>query len=658
MELGQTPATAFPVCGSSVFHQDTVPVCYNHDILVVGCTGDGAVYQDQNPYWYKFTCFKSGTLVFNIVPRNPGDDYDWEIFDVTGRDPSVVYSNNVNTINAIFVACNWSGNTGKTGTTTGAANLSECATIPQSNPNPPTYSKAPNLIKGHNYLLMISHFSGDNQSGYDLSFGGGTASITDTVPPRLQSAVANCAGTKIGVKLNKKMQCSSLAADGSDFVLSPQLATVTAVNGNSCAAGFDMDSVVLTLSNALPDGNYTLKAKVGNDETTLLDICLNQVPVGDSVTFSVSADKPVPFDSLTAVGCAPDTLQFVFQKAIKCSSIAADGSDFVISGTHPVAIQKAFANCDADGFASTIYVKLTSPIYQAGNYQVTLVTGSDGNTLIDECNLETPAGETLRFTTADTVSAAFNSQLLLGCKNDTIALAHNGNNGVNNWLWVFDDNATYTTQNVTRIYADYGNKSVTLRVSNGTCSDSAATAFVLDNQLKAMFNGPSILCPDDKAIFVDSSIGKITSWNWYFGNGSTSTIENPPAQQYPFSTRTKYYPVRLIVQNSLPCYDTTYHELQILYNCYIAVPTAFTPNGDGVNDYLYPLNAYKAKELEFRVYNRWGQQVFETKDWTNKWDGTINGVPQASGVYAWYLSYTNTDTGQKYFLKGTTVLIR
>jgi len=74
--------------------------------------------------------------------------------------------------------------------------------------------------------------------------------------------------------------------------------------------------------------------------------------------------------------------------------------------------------------------------------------------------------------------------------------------------------------------------------------------------------------------------------------------------------------------------------------------------------FLYPLNAYKADNLEFRVFNRWGQQVFATKNWTVKWDGTVGGIAQQAGTYVWMLNYTQRDTGKKYFLKGTTVLIR
>ena len=87
------------------------------------------------------------------------------------------------------------------------------------------------------------------------------------------------------------------------------------------------------------------------------------------------------------------------------------------------------------------------------------------------------------------------------------------------------------------------------------------------------------------------------------------------------------------------------------------MPNAFTPNGDGLNDYLYPLNAYKASDLLFRVYNRVGQMVFETRDWTKKWNGKFKGQPADFGTYVWILVYTDTDTGKRVQKKGSTILL-
>jgi gliding motility-associated-like protein len=288
-----------------------------------------------------------------------------------------------------------------------------------------------------------------------------------------------------------------------------------------------------------------------------------------------------------------------------------------------------------------------------------LVTGTDGNTIRDECGQETPAGSALSFSVKDTVSAAFTYDVVFGCKKNTINCTHPGTNGVNKWQWSFDNGTTRTTKDASAIYTTYGRKQMQLAVTNGFCSDIATASFLLDNELKAQFTlFPDVLCPEDFASFKDTSSGKITSWYWNFGNGSTSNLQTPPTQSFSSAERDKEVPVQLIVQDSYNCFDTAVKKIKVLYNCYIAVPTAFTPNGDGRNDHLHPLNAYKADNLEFNVYNRYGQLIFKTKDWTHKWDGTINNIPQLPGVYVWMLKYTHHDTGKKYFLKGTTVLIR
>jgi len=148
------------------------------------------------------------------------------------------------------------------------------------------------------------------------------------------------------------------------------------------------------------------------------------------------------------------------------------------------------------------------------------------------------------------------------------------------------------------------------------------------------------------------------SYKWNFGFPENYLQKAPPALFYPQLDGEKTYTVSLVVQNDHNCYDTAVQTIKVPFTCYIAVPSAFTPNGDGINDFLYPLNAYKADNVNFSVYNRYGQLVFRTGNWQQKWDGTINGQPAASGTYVWVFSYTEHDTGKHYFLKGTTVLIR
>ena len=644
--LGQNPSTAFPVCGTNTFSQTTVPYCGGH-LLSGTCSKDGVA--DYNPFWYKFTCFKAGTLGFLITPNDLGDDYDWEIFDVTGHNPDDVYTNT-----SLFVACNWSGNTGLTGASSAGTSLQNCA-----GQTYPTFSAMPNLILGHNYLLLVSHFTlyTPSQNGYGLSFTGGTASITDPLLPDLVSASASCDATNIYIKINKQIKCKSIAADGSDFIISSTPSKIIAASGIGCNAAFDTDSLMFTLDKPLAPGNYLVTIKYGNDGNTLLDNCDRNIDSGHNLSLVILPLAPTPFDSLTTVGCSPQSLQLVFKKNILCNSIAADGSDFIVTGTAPVTVTSAKGNCVNDE-TNVITVNLSAPIVNAGNYQIKLVRGNDGNTIIDKCAQETPAGSTLNFITKDTVSAAFSYSISKSCTVDTINFFHDGKNGVTQWIWHLDYYGTSSISNPVAYFTTFGNKQIILSVSNDVCSDTITETINLDNTLKAVFETNNLLCPEDTATFINKSVGDIITYNWDFGNGTTSMSKAPEPLHYPILSIEKIYPIRLIVENSSHCFDTTVNNIKVLKSCYIAVPNAFTPNGDGLNDYLYPLNAYKAINLDFSVYNRIGQLVFHTTDWTIKWDGRFKGNPQDPGVFVWILKYTNIETGKKIFQKGSTILIR
>lgn len=644
--LGQNPSTAFPVCGTSAFAQASVPTC--GDRRVPGPCSNIPL-TDKNPFWYKFTCFTSGTLGFTITPNVASSDYDWQLFDITNRDPNEVYTNA-----ALFVACNWSGDAGLTGASAAGQNLAYC-----DGPGVPRFSRMPQITAGRTYILLVSHFS-DSQSGYSLDFAGGTASITDPLEPLMQNTKAACDGARISVKINKKIKCSSLAADGSDFALNTPLATITSALGADCANSFDTDSLILTLSNPLPPGTYRVRIKNGSDANTLLDNCDRNIAPNQELPVVVLPVLPTPLDSITKPGCSPTTISLVFKDPIRCNSIAADGSDFSISGPNAPAIVAATATCN-NGLTSSIQINLATPIQQAGNYQIAIRAGSDGNTVINECNVATPVGSNSRFQTADTVSARFTWQILNGCDSDTIRFRHDGRNGVNSWQWTFDSApGTSTLQSPVVGYTSSGDRRVTLAVSNGTCSNTYTETIKLDTALQADFEAPLFVCPGERARFLDRSSGNPVSWTWNFGNGARFIGQLAPDQTYspPLNNSIRNVPVQLIVTDRLGCADTAVKTIQIPGNCFIAVPKAFSPNRDGLNDFLYPTNAYKARDLRFRIFNRAGQLIFETRDWMRRWDGTFKGNPQDPGTYVWTLEYTLIDTGERFVQRGSTILLR
>lgn len=533
--LGQNPETAFPVCGTSVFKQSLVPLCGGRRIPSP-CPDLDSVITDVNPFWYKFTCFESGKLELMIIPDSLFEDYDWQIFDVTGKDPRDVYTDT-----SMFVACNWSADPGITGASdvSGGVSLVECEGFGVNR-----FSKMPDLIAGHNYLLLISHFE-ITLSGYSLSFGGtgNTAVITDTIPPHMSAAEpVTCDGSEIIVKLNKRMKCNSLALDGSDFVLSPPVATISAISGIGCAAAFDMDSIFVTFSAPLPVGNYQITARNGSDGNTILDLCNNGIPVGESIPFTVLSPLPVPMDSLQNNRCSTDSVLLVFPDALKCNSVAADGSDFFVTGTYPVTISNAMpVNC-VNGLTKLIVVRFTSTLIQPGNFQIVLQTGSDGNTLLSECDTPSVAGSAIPFSIKPKPVAAFSFPGSACLPNADISFTNlstisDGSQNSFQYAWNFGNPGsgrlnTSDVKNPTHVYNNTGPYTVTLQVtSNAGCiHDSTILLNTIHPQPVADFGfSKPAVCIGTSVILLDSSDGMdgITEqWLWTLGDANTASTQN------------------------------------------------------------------------------------------------------------------------------------
>lgn len=101
--------------------------------------------------------------------------------------------------------------------------------------------------------------------------------------------------------------------------------------------------------------------------------------------------------------------------------------------------------------------------------------------------------------------------------------------------------------------------------------------------------------------------------------------------------------------------DTVWVEYEEC-NCKPVVPTAFSPNGDGRNDYLHPFIYCPPKSYKFMILNRWGEVVFKTQNVADKWDGSYKGVPAELGAYFYYLEVMGPN-GHIFREKGDITLI-
>ena len=124
----------------------------------------------------------------------------------------------------------------------------------------------------------------------------------------------------------------------------------------------------------------------------------------------------------------------------------------------------------------------------------------------------------------------------------------------------------------------------------------------------------------------------------------------------PVFTGTSEQSYAIEIRTAAGCLTVDEQTVKIVSRADIFVPTAFTPNRDGHNDVLRPI-LYGIKELRyFRVYNRWGQLIFESKDGNLGWDGTSHGSILANQVVVWVAEGIGTD-GKTYFRKGTSICV-
>ncbi len=645
---GQTPATALPVCDTGSYVQAVIPVCTNGAIKVPGCAVDTTPYADKNPVYYKFTCYAPGTLGFQIIPINPGDDFDWQLFDVTGHNPADIFTDT-----SLVVTGNWAGTSGITGTAdTGLAYIA-CGSSPDVAQN--AFAQKPQLIAGHNYLLMISHYF-DSPDGFTLAVKGGTVNIKDTEGALPVKALADCNGTNVKVAFNKSILCSSIAMDGTDFLVDAPGYTVTAAMPLNCGSISETDTVTLTIQPVLSPGQYNIKIKTGSDGNTLVDYCGKPAKDGAVVVLKVTAVQQIMLDAVSAPGCMPDKILLVFRNGIQCNALVA--GNFKVAGPGVVTIKSVTGNC-ANGVSDTVLVHLLAPIKAGGNYTLTL-NQNDGITGIPECS-KTFIPSSKPFTVADTVSAAFSYNINYGCKQNVVAYRNAGTNGINIWDWDFDGTATSKVQNPTVPYDNFNQKNTTLSVSNGVCNDTAQGVIYFDNVLKASFEITEVVCSGDVAVLKNTTDPQnLPQWKWAFGNGTESSLKNPDPVVYVnnSSYQVQKVPVQLIATNKYNCSDTAIRFIQVISNCTIVVPKSFTPNGDGLNDYLYPLNAYQATNLKFAVYDRYGRRIFYTTALGGKWDGYYKGQALDTGTYVWILTYTNAVTHKAVMQKGSSLLLR
>lgn len=230
----------------------------------------------------------------------------------------------------------------------------------------------------------------------------------------------------------------------------------------------------------------------------------------------------------------------------------------------------------------------------------------------------------------------------------------NFSNPAAQFVWHFGNGATSTLYSPAYLYSSSNTYDVMLTMTDtSTCNvyDTIVKQFTVFPQPTASFITLKDTFKYQAPVpFINKSF-LYNSLMWDFGDGQTSTDENP---EHVYNT-IGWHTVCLTAVNGV-CTDTFCKNVFIYYTKLIGVPNAFSPNGDGLND-VVKVEGKGIIQLLFRIYNRWGEKVFESNDQSIGWNGYYKGVLQEMEAYAYHVDAVLIN-GENVQLKGNITLLR
>ena len=285
-----------------------------------------------------------------------------------------------------------------------------------------------------------------------------------------------------------------------------------------------------------------------------------------------------------------------------------------------------------------------------GTYNVNLI-------LTDTAYCNAPDSATVQLRVAALVKAQFTTPPT-GCAPYTAEFTNTSLAG-QSFQWDFGDGNTSTDINPTHLYSTAGTYTITLIANDpGTCNltDTTRQTITVANNPVANFTfTPTTPIENTATTFINQSSPDAVNFVWNFGDGATLQTTTRLGVTHQYNV-TGTYNVCLVAINAAGCPDTTCQPVSALVTDAVDVPNAFTPLSSDINNTVF-VKGFGISKLQFIIWNRWGQKVFETNDVNIGWDGKFKGVVQPMDVYAYTLSVEFSD-GKKTTKKGDITLIR
>ncbi|MBL7813055.1 MAG: PKD domain-containing protein [Bacteroidetes bacterium] len=290
-----------------------------------------------------------------------------------------------------------------------------------------------------------------------------------------------------------------------------------------------------------------------------------------------------------------------------------------------------------------------------GSYLVTLTATSDRG-----CTSNT--SKTLYVAENPVVNSISGSDACQGEQVDFSANVGINSGTITTYSWTFGDGGTSSNSAPSHTYGSTGTFNVGLTVtSDKGCTGTAGSTFpVTIHPLPKPSYIPDYLLSkgmqtDWKFTFNGTPTDPSDNYSWWFEDGQTDYTAGPVLKSF---TDTGWFKTKLVMTTSYGCQDSFNKLIFLKPELLLHIPTSFTPNQDGLNEYFGPVGTFGLSSYRMEIFDRWGGMIFKTTDPNNGWDGTDKNKKELpEGVYAWSISFRYID-GKIFVYKGTVTLMR
>jgi len=431
--------------------------------------------------------------------------------------------------------------------------------------------------------------------------------------------------------------------------------TVLVTNGVGCSAislPISVNFYPATTSTISPSGNILLPQ--GSSVTLTANSGTGYLWSTSAITQSISVNTPGTYSvTVTDVnGClsTPATTQVSYISASNMITVNGpasfcEGDSVVLTSVFPTGNQW-FMN-------GTIITGAVQPSYTAtltGYYKVRNTPTSGTPVFSDSVQV--------------TVNTVPNSVTAIGdtvCKGSSATLSVQSQPGITyNWY----NNATGGTSQGTGLSYNtpilQQTKSYYVELTNSygcvRTNRFPVEAKLFPQPIAAFINSGSVQTTGGFEITFTNTSTVSTQYYWDFGDVSSPDNNSSDPNPVHIYSQTGDYFTMLIATNSEGCADTVLKVVSVILDNNIFIPSGFTPNSDGNNDY-FRVRGNNIRQTDISIYNQWGQRVWYSEKETTGWDGTSSGQNVGNGSYAYAIEVT-FDNGTKQFFRGNINVIR